>query len=458
MRRARAGIDRHWMVRAGASATAGIPAHQRKLKAPPGMDSPPPPPSPPKKTAFAGRVEHLLERTAAANEPQAAAKAARAEETQKAAMASRRETLVFDDVGDGLDLFNWRRDTLGYIGGMFAPLEFMLNYYLKWELRYMTHDANKELANADGKLFDAASALHPAGVPFPVVGRLWCMGAYGNSDGAPLAEGREKGRVYFVDGAQFKRPTLVLLSPLGFDSARCADDEWLSLLHNGTHTGWRPPEPTRAAKSVLRYTGLEIGPTDAAAKAPAPGNQKRSFAQAGAAAGSGHKHLSVLRLRTWAIRGTETLGAWSTARMAKQFPKAVMDNTYCGVHLERSFLHTALGLRNWQTTYALLVDHNGNVRWVATGSPSPSEAAAFHSLVKQLEREFVAIGGTAAPRFTADPVGTAKDGGAAAELAFRESMKRSKNAVPEGEDAAPKRRSIFSRLFRRVVDRSRQAK
>eukprot|EP00796_Vickermania_ingenoplastis_P011093 gene11093-7720_t len=61
--------------------------------------------------------------------------------------------------------------------------------------------------------------------------------------------------------------------------------------------------------------------------------------------------------------------------------------TFVGSKLLAPF-YSSLGLRNYLSPYAMLVDATGNVRWMSSGCPDAWEERVFPSLLKQLEAEF----------------------------------------------------------------------
>ncbi|CCW70793.1 unnamed protein product [Phytomonas sp. Hart1] len=61
--------------------------------------------------------------------------------------------------------------------------------------------------------------------------------------------------------------------------------------------------------------------------------------------------------------------------------------TFVGSKILEPF-NSSLGLRNYLCPYAMLVDHEGVVRWIGGGCPDAYEATHFPGLLKQLENEY----------------------------------------------------------------------
>ena len=329
------------------------------------------------KYAIAGANEAFMERVDSLNKSytkmysSATKKEKKKEQKLK---TERRSMLTFREVDTSLDRVIISRDLFLWLKCIFRGTDYVIDQFLERELRYYPINAMAELKMFP-KLFRGMPKIASKGKPFPTLGSLSRMDtiapadvpmkgsssqpkiASGSSEGAndakpaPAADGKkmkrwdigQKGEPKAVlSSSSFKRPTLVIISQLAH-----AD-------HN-TEQQWM--------EAFAEYTQRQ--------------------AKTGAARCSEH-----IIIRTMDQYGVFWLKRLVVRKYAEYLPVEQRARTYVGQQLIRKFM-TDFDLRNFMTTYAMIVDHTGHVRWMASGAIADSEEKkAFFNALTAVELEY----------------------------------------------------------------------
>lgn len=193
----------------------------------------------------------------------------------------------------------------------------------------------------------------------------------------------------------FRRPAVVLFSQLGQRFSSEAEQQWRRLAYETICPAVLPylPEPKETPPaSVAKSASAAAAPAMSAVASPK-----------GASAKAGSRAVPVKPIDVVSIRSVDYYKySWVHHLYIKRFAKtlsasveadtAVLNallasTTFVGTRLLEPF-YDVLGLRNYLAPYAMLVDHEGVIRWLSAGCPDQEERQHFPALLRQLEAEF----------------------------------------------------------------------
>jgi hypothetical protein len=349
----------------------------------------------------------------------------------KQRVEDRRKMLRFREVDEQLDQLILRRDMFLWLstirkGGM----ENMVDQTLERELRFYPEESNREV-KYNPKLFTGLPYLI-AGHPFPTLQKLTRFSstpqmaarvkaedeeAHSQSEQAaseatqrPTAtratvtrrtlvgdtastrirslftgSGDDKGGV-MINRTSFAKPTLVTMSQLTFHyPVQQFDEKWIELLRPETSPFFNTNDTT-ASGTPSEGDGAAAPEAKPGPAAPSTTMQGKSSSTASAIF---HKeNFNVLRLKSVETSAVRWMKPIVVNNFVKQLTTQGAQETLMGDKLVRSFMPT-FNLRNFSTTYCLLVDTKGRVRWMSAGEPTLQEKAIFPTLLRELEMEYL---------------------------------------------------------------------
>ncbi|CCW63926.1 unnamed protein product [Phytomonas sp. EM1] len=200
-----------------------------------------------------------------------------------------------------------------------------------------------------------------------------------------------------LSAGSFRRPALVIYSQLGHKFGSTADAMWRRLAY---HT------ICPALMAYMPEVEEQRTGADAAAKGPLESKHHLKTTT--------HRNMpiDVVSLRSMDLykyrwvhnlyvqrfaqslsMNTQTSNNAQGNKKEDHFEAAMVNNallastTFLGTKMLEPFF-TSFNLRNYMCPYAMLVDHEGVVRWISGGCPDAYEAAHFPGLLRQLESEY----------------------------------------------------------------------
>lgn len=393
--------------------------------------------APPQNAGFKGKLNILGGEANAAE----ARREAKARKKKEQLMSERREKLVFRDVAEGLDRVDFRKDTfLWYRYLKYGP-DFAVDAELERLLRYYNEHAAMEIKGADnGKLMrgpnhliqlptDTSAAttdttsIVGASLAFPrvvvsqvaqflprsvvadqiphiralpngassatnvvstgqqkradsYIGKMRGAvatapdGEYLSGSSPPGFDAPDDRKLVFLGGG-FKRPAIVILSQLGQKQGAEATEEWIAEALKYVDPVDGNAQPKTAANplqgsairrpiDIYSFRSLDVYDYPVAHRL-----YVRRYAQSIAALIKGHTPNPAV------------------SPLTSPLSKAV--HTFVGTGLYKAFMGPPFHLRNFLSPTVLLVDHNGNIRWMSSGTPDEVEKAYFPKLLTEIE-------------------------------------------------------------------------
>ncbi|KAK7197402.1 hypothetical protein NESM_000688400 [Novymonas esmeraldas] len=194
-----------------------------------------------------------------------------------------------------------------------------------------------------------------------------------------------------VTPSTFRRPAVVIFSQLGQRFGSQADAEWRRLAYATLCPGLLPYIPVQAQAHEAAESAEVPKPRDRSGPS-APSSRAMPIDVISLRSADVYKYAWVQRLYMRRFAKSLSQPATSTAESPASVTEVrnalIASTTFVGSQLLEPFYAT-LGLRNYLFPHVMLVDHDGVVRWLSGGLPDAEEMAAFPSLLRQLESEYL---------------------------------------------------------------------
>ena len=350
---------------------------------------------------------------------------------QEKILKEREEMIVFRDIGTDVDRVILKRDSVQLLKFFYLGKEYAIDVQLERSLRYFKEHAVAELYTSYGmKLYQGLDRVStPAGsVLFPTVTVGKCSqyftkpeaseatrtDLYLKPSGVKYDRGDEKTT---ISPMFFKlQPSIVVIGPIGTSATYEIESMWrdmyVDFIVGGGKPGSSAPASAGPAAADKKATAdsaevSDKGQPSAVKQEPAPTKITSEDVQRIAQKSKEYSLMATIEtpiprllpsdlsrkpsVDFVTIRDIEApfrfIHHQVVHRTCRRFPYPLLERTFVGHGVLKSFFQYVLPLRNPRVTYVFLVDHRGRIRWTTTGPPNAEERKWVPGLMQQLVME-----------------------------------------------------------------------